>query len=123
MKETIIINERNNIVIRCKIADTFLSRFRGLMFKKELSPDTGLILSESTESILNSSIHMLFMRFDITVVWLNKEHIVVSKVCAKKWHLAYFSSKPACHIIELHPSQLENFHLGDFISFSNMQTS
>jgi uncharacterized membrane protein (UPF0127 family) len=117
MKTNKIINDRNNIGIYCKIADTFLSKLCGLMLQKEISPNAGLILSESSESVINSSIHMLFMRFNIAVIWLNKDKFVVSKKLAKKWRLAYFSDKPACYIVETHPSQLENFSIGDHISF------
>jgi len=56
---------------------------------------------------------MLFMRFDIGVVWLSKDLTIVDKKIAKKWHVAYFSRLPAQHVIELHPTQLENFSIGD----------
>jgi len=56
---------------------------------------------------------MLFMRFNIGVIWLSKDFSVVDKKLAKKWHPAYFSRFPAQHVIELHPTQLENFSIGD----------
>jgi len=120
MKTIKVINERNDVILLCRVADTFFSRFCGLMFQKEISPDSGLILSESSESVLNSSIHMLFMRFNIAVIWLNKENIVVCKTLAKKWHPAYFSVKPANQIIETHTSNFVKFNIGDHIQIKSM---
>jgi hypothetical protein len=61
---------------------------------------------------------MLFMRFDIGVVWVSKDLRVIDKKFAKKWHLAYFSRFPAQHVIELHPTQLENFSIGDKLNIN-----
>jgi uncharacterized membrane protein (UPF0127 family) len=107
------INLKTNMQVKLEVASTFFSKFCGLMFRKSLAPGDGLILSESSESIINSSIHMFFMRFDITVVWLNREFTVVDKCIARKWHPAYFSKTPALHVLELHNSQLDNFSIGD----------
>jgi uncharacterized membrane protein (UPF0127 family) len=91
------------------------------MFRKRLAPDNGLILSESAESIINTSIHMLFMRFDITVLWLNHEFIVVDKCIARRWHPAYFSKYHAKHVLELHVSQFEHFAVGDVLQIIDEQ--
>lgn len=112
-KHVTMINLKNKNQVNVKIASTFFSRFCGLMFRKPLAPDDGLILSESSESIINSSIHMFFMRFDIAVVWLDHEFTVVDKCIARKWHPAYFSKTPAMHVLELHNSQFDHFSIGD----------
>lgn len=112
-----ISNPSSNTTLHAFIADTFYSKLAGLMFRKSIPIDTCLILSERYESIINTSIHMLFMRFDIGVIWLSKDFTVVDKKFAKKWHLAYFSRLPAQHVIELHPTQLENFSIGDKLLF------
>lgn len=117
MKTIKLTNPRNNVVVTCQVADSFFSKFCGLMLRKEININSGLILSESSESIVNSSIHMFFMRFDITTLWLNKDLVVVSKTLAKKWHPAYFSKYPACHVVELHFAQLNNFEPGDKVIF------
>lgn len=113
MKSITLINPRYNTNIQAQVADTFFTKLRGLMFRKEIHPNSGLILSENSESILNTSIHMLFMNFDITAIWINKDWLVVDKHLAKKWHLAYVSHVPALHVLELHASQFENFSIGD----------
>jgi len=116
MHSKYIFNPSSNTTLHTVIADTFISKLAGLMFRKSIPVDTCLILSERNESIINTSIHMLFMRFDIGVIWLSKDLTIVDKVFAKKWHLAYLSRLPAQYVIELHPSQLVNFSIGDKLS-------
>lgn len=104
------------IVRQC---DTFLSRLRGLMFYKDLSPDKGILLMMSKDSVVSSSVHMFFMRFDIAVIWLNTESFVVDTVLAKRWRPAYFPRKPAKCVLETHPSRLLDFHVGDKIAIQH----
>ena len=56
---------------RVEVADTFLSRLLGLMFRARLADGGGLILDPC------NSIHMLFMRFPIDVIFLDSGGIVV----------------------------------------------
>ena len=99
--------------IRVKYCDTFFSKGLGAMFKKELQPDEGLILVDSQESRMNAGIHMLFMNFDLAVLWLDRNWVVVDKVLARKWRPMYLPQAPAQYVAELHPDQLGNFELGD----------
>lgn len=112
-KYYLLSNSENNTRLKVEIASSFFSKLRGLMFRENLDNLSAIILSESSESIINSSIHMFFMRFDIGVLWLDKNYVIVDKCLAKKWHPAYFSKKPAKHVIEIHTSQLDNFNIGD----------
>ena len=59
-----------------QVADTFLSRLRGLMLRspQSLPMGTGLLIVPCT------SIHMMFMRFAIDVVYITKEYEVVKCV-------------------------------------------
>ena len=52
-------------VIRVEVADSFLRRFRGLMLRRALPADGGLLLAPC------ASIHMCFMRFAIDAVYLD----------------------------------------------------
>ena len=56
---------------RCEVADNPLSRLRGLLGRRELEPDTGLLLEPS------NSIHTFFMRFPIDAVFLDAERRVL----------------------------------------------
>ena len=72
------------------IADTFFTRFAGLMLRNKLPAATGLFLAPC------NSVHMCFMRFAIDVVYLDKEYTIIKVVkklrpwvgismCAKAW--------------------------------------
>ncbi len=72
------------------IADSFFTRFAGLMFRKPLPKATGLFLAPC------NSVHMCFMRFSIDVVYLDKEYNIIKvvkhlcpwlslSVCTKAW--------------------------------------
>lgn len=102
-----------------KYCDTFLSKLIGLMFSRKLEPENGIMLVDDQETRLNTSIHMLFMNFDITVLWLDKQQIVVDKVLARKWKPIYLPKKPAQYVVELHQSKFSEFSVGDQIVFKN----
>jgi hypothetical protein len=51
---------------RCLLAETPLTRLKGLLGRRRLSPGEGLLLRPA------SSIHMFFMRFPIDAVWVDK---------------------------------------------------
>lgn len=99
--------------INAKICDTFVSRFKGLMFTKNIEPDFGLFFIDYKESRMNSSIHMMFMNYDITVLWLDKDMVIVDKVLAKKWVPMYVPKRPAQYILELHPTKYSEYSVGD----------
>jgi uncharacterized membrane protein (UPF0127 family) len=104
---------------RLKYCDTFLTQFRGLMFRSRLLPHEGLVLVGTRNSRLDSSIHMFFVSFDLTVLWLNTDMKVVDKVLAKSWHPMYFSKQPAKYVVELHPERWGDFDLGDEVQFKD----
>lgn len=72
------------------VANSFLTRFAGLMFRQKLSAATGLFLAPC------SSVHMCFMRFSIDVVYLDKDYNIIKvvkrlkpwiglSICARAW--------------------------------------
>jgi uncharacterized membrane protein (UPF0127 family) len=115
----IINNNHPEIKIAVNWCNSFLSKLKGLMFVASLPDNTGLILVDNTESRVDTSIHMLFMNYDITTIWVNSNHQVVDVVLAKKWHLAYFPKAPAKYVIEINANHINDFHIGDQLVFSN----
>ena len=106
---------------RVKFCELFLCRLRGLMFRNRLDPDEGLLLVQGQrDSRIESSIHMLFVPFDLSVVWINKEMTVVDKIIAKAWRPAYFPAAPASYILEIHPQRLEDYQIGDKVEFQDV---
>ena len=120
MKTVKIVNISNHAEpITAHVSDKFISKLMGLMFKKQLNPNFGLFFKETSESRINTSIHMFFMRFDITVLWINKNFVVVDKVLAKKWRPYYAPKTPAQYTIELHSDRLKDFNIGDQLQVTN----
>jgi len=90
------------------------------MFRSVLARDEGLLLVIGKDSRADSSIHMLFMSFDIAVFWINSEMTVVDKVIAKSWRPAYFPAKAAHYTLEVHPSRYNDYEVGDKVQFKNV---
>ncbi len=103
----------DNPDIMIRICLDFFSRLKGYMFHQPIGESEGILLSYPRESRLESSIHMLFMNFDLAVVWLNEDYQVVDKTLARRWRLYYASSKPAAHVLEIHPNHLDTISIGD----------
>jgi uncharacterized protein len=59
---------------RCAVADSFVARLRGLLGRRGLDPDEGLLIRPA------GSVHMFFMRFAIDVVFLDAGGRVVRVV-------------------------------------------
>ena len=84
MKSVALRREDGSIVCeRCLLAETALTRMRGLLGRRNLPPGEGILLKPA------SSVHMAFMRFAIDAVFLDRELRVV-KVAAdlKPWRAA-----------------------------------
>jgi uncharacterized membrane protein (UPF0127 family) len=79
---------------RCVLADTALTRMRGLLGRRDLPSGEGILLKPA------SSVHMAFMRFAIDAVFLDRELRVV-KIAAdlRPWRLA--GARGAKSVVEL----------------------
>lgn len=103
---------------RAEMADSFFSRFRGLMLKKNL--ERGLILKiPAGRGRRGSAIHMFFMRIPLDLVFLNEEKIVVDTVTLKPWQ-TYTPKSPARYVIEFKTGVLSRSStgIGDELDFS-----
>jgi len=106
--------------LSAKYCDRFVCQFRGLMFRRSLAVDEGLLLVQKRENRSESAIHMLFMFIDLTVVWINAAHQVVDVKFARRWRLMYAPHSPAQFVLELHPDRLEEFKIGDQLQFDEV---
>src|SRR5512143_1775062 len=102
-----------------KLCNTFITRFRGLMLAPSILPEGGVLIDEQSDSIAGTSIHMLFMNFDIAVVWINSQLKVVDVRLARRWRPMYAPAKPARYVLELHPDRLRDFQPGDKVDIRN----
>jgi uncharacterized protein len=72
MHEVTLRRENGDVVCdRCVVADSPVSRMRGLLGRSELRPGEGLLLRPA------SAIHTWFMRFPIDAVFLDRDWRVV----------------------------------------------
>jgi uncharacterized membrane protein (UPF0127 family) len=113
-------NQRLLAPIKADYCDAFWPRFCGLMFRSHIDENEGLILVDSKESRIDSAIHMLFMKFDITTVWINTEKQVVDVQLAKAWHPFYIPKAAARYVLETHPAHLQHFHIGDRVEINDV---
>jgi uncharacterized membrane protein (UPF0127 family) len=122
MRRLEIYNETHPLFepLQAGYCDSFLDRLKGLMFRTQLSPNEGIVLVEKSESRLNSAIHMFFMKFDISTIWVNTKGIVVDVKLARKWRPYYSPAVPARYTIETRPEYLSYFKIGDQLAFHDV---
>jgi uncharacterized membrane protein (UPF0127 family) len=90
---------------RCRLADRFFSRLRGLLGRGELPAGDGLLLSPG------SSVHTFFMRFAIDVVFLDRDLRVVGVAPnLRPWRLA--GRRGVRHVLELSAGEAERRGIG-----------
>ena len=94
---------------RCRVANTFWLRLRGLMGRSSLAPDEGMLFER------NSSIHMFFMRIPLDVIFCDADGRVV-KVARnlKPWRMA--GARGAKTTIELAAGAAAGVDVGDVLT-------
>lgn len=77
-------NESGTVICSsCRIADTFISRLRGLLGRKSLRADEALLISPA------GTIHTFFMRFAIDVVFLQPDlTVLATREPVRPWRTA-----------------------------------
>lgn len=105
----ILIREANGQVVIRKliVAESTWARMRGLLGRKSLSADTGLLIRPCR------SIHMWFMRFPIDVAFLDQDlHVLKIVRNLRPWMLAWAPLKTRC-VLETAAGALHSVNLGD----------
>lgn len=101
-----------------RVANTFTTRFFGLMGRKSLASGEGLII------IPNNSVHCFFMRFPIDVIFVSKDHKVVYIAHAlKPWRISKIVGN-AHYVVELEPGVAvkTNTQVGDVLQWQDENT-
>lgn len=92
-------------MLKIKVAESFLSRFIGLMGKKSLPKETGLLIAPC------QSIHMMFMRFSIDAVYVDKNWIIKKIVPNLRTWIGISICTGAWGVIELAAGEAERLNL------------
>ena len=108
------------VLARAAPADTFFKRWRGLMLRRRLAEDEGLLFTFHRENRGESAIHMFFVGFPIAAVWLDGQGVVVDAKLAKPWRPYYAPALPARYLIEAPPSLLERVTVGERLTFDGL---
>jgi uncharacterized membrane protein (UPF0127 family) len=114
----ILINKsKNEDLGKIKFADSFFSRFRGLMLTKNL--EAGLVLKiPSGRGKRGSAIHMFFMLIGLDVIFADENKKVVDVVSLNPW-TTYTPQAPARYVIELEKGSMakSKTEIGDTLEF------
>ena len=109
MQKVALRRENGTIVCeRCLLAETALTRMKGLLGRRHLPPGEGILLKPA------SSVHMAFMRFAIDAVFLDADMRVV-KIAAdlKPWRAAGARGAKSCVEIAAGESARRGLTVGD----------
>lgn len=102
--------------------NSFSSKLRGFTFRRSLATDEGLVLVERADSRVSAAITMLFVFFNLAVIWVNDAGQIVDTTLAKAWRLSYAPQAPARYAVEGHPNLLQQVKTGDHIQFLENKT-
>ena len=112
MKSVALRREDGTIVCeRCLLAETALTRMKGLLGRRYLPPGEGILLMPAP------SVHMAFMRFAIDAVFLDRDMRVV-KIAAdlKPWRAAGARGSKHCLEIAAGEAARRGLTVGDRLS-------
>ncbi len=100
-------------MLKIKSATTFCDRFFGLMGKKSMSKNYGLLLAPC------KSIHMLFMRFSIDAIYIDKNFVIKKIVPNLKTWFGISFCMNAWGVVEVIAGEAErlNLKVGDTLKF------
>lgn len=106
--------ERGFVATKVVVANNYLSRLKGLMFRKHLDEGECLLLKNC------SSIHCCFMKFPIDVVYLNDIMEVLKVETVRPWRVGSFV-RGAKHILETNEGAASNLQHGDKLIFEEAE--
>lgn len=96
-------------------ADSFFKRLKGLMFTKEISRDSSIIIRPCGQ------IHTFFMNYNIDVLYLNKDNVILDMdENLAPWRIGK-RVKGAVSVVELQSGKVKrsNIKVGQAIEITN----
>lgn len=96
-----------------EVADTLFARMRGLMFRRSIPDNYALVFDFGREK--RDGVHMLFVPFDTTVLFLDPDKYVKKAVELSAW--TGFSFGKARWIVEMPAGKVELVREGEKLVF------
>lgn len=94
-------------------ADNFWLKLKGLMGRKDMEDEEGLLLVNC------SSVHCFFMKFTIDVVYLDKKCKVIGIETIRPFGIGKVFTG-ACHVLEMKEGKGKCFKIGDVITIASV---
>ncbi|MFB6250111.1 MAG: DUF192 domain-containing protein [Halobellus sp.] len=69
--------ERQTLATDVEVVDTFLTRARGLMFRRSIPEDYAMVFQFDEPD--SRDLHMIFVPFDLDALWLVSSEVVAKK--------------------------------------------
>lgn len=91
-------DDGTRIATHIEYATCAVSKMRGLMFRRDIPDDYAMIFVFSKPRDI--SVHTLFMRFPIDVIFLNKDKIIINIVRMDPW-TGYRHIRGVAYFIEM----------------------
>ena len=85
--------------IKAEIADTIPKLALGLMFRRKLAPNGGMLLRFVRSA--NHSIHMWFVRFPLDVIFIRDDGTIARIRRAVPWQLPLWAGSPVGYVLEV----------------------
>ena len=122
MRRIIVTNQDRPAVqsVEARACATFLCQLRGLTFRRSLAFDEGLLLVQKRDGKIDAAIHMFGVFIDLAVIWINSAGEVVDVRLAKSWRSVLAPKKPACYVLEINASRIDDFRIGERVEFREL---
>ncbi len=91
-------DDGTHVATRIEYAIGAVSKMRGLMFRRDIPDDYAMIFVFSKP--VDVSVHMLFMRFPIDVIFLNQDKIIIDIARLNPW-TGYRRVRGVAYFIEM----------------------
>lgn len=111
MKKACIIRDKDIILSRVWLANSFFARLLGLMFKKGLQENEGVLITPCRQ------IHTFFMRFHIDVLFINEDGIVQEVIMDMPAGRVSRFVKTGISVLEMKAGMIKKYNLdkGSFL--------
>ena len=101
------------LIEKIKLADSFWSRFKGLMLTQPMQDNEAILISQCKQ------VHTHFMNYAIDIYYLDKQMQVLDKLLnVQPWGFTRYY-KNAYYVLETMPNAIKDINIGDSLAIKN----